>query len=63
MVAAIISTKKPERLRNQLKNVTEDIELRFGEAIKNWSGEKKELGEVDLAMKRFLSGKYKAKPK
>ena len=63
VVAAIISTKKPERLRNQLKNVTEDIELRFGEAIKNWSGEKKELGEVDLAMKRFLSGKYKAKPK
>jgi hypothetical protein len=63
VVAAIISTKKPERLRNQLNNVTDDIELRFGEAIKNWTGDKKELGDVDMAMKRFLAGKYKAKPK
>jgi len=63
VVAAIISTKKPEKLRNQLNNVTDDIELRFGEAIKNWSGDKKELGDVDIAMKRFLSGKYKVKKK
>jgi len=63
VVAAIISTKKPEKLRNQLNNVTDDIELRFGEAIKNWSGDKKELGDVDAAMKRFLSGKYKVKTK
>lgn len=63
VVAAIISTKKPEKLRNQLNNVTDDIELRFGNAIKHWSGDKKELGEVDDAMKRFLAGKYKSKPK
>jgi len=63
VVAAIISTKKPERLRNQLNNVTDDIELRFGDAIRNWSGDKKELGDIDAAMKRFLSGKYKSKPK
>lgn len=63
VVAAIISTKKPEKLRNQLNNVTEDIELRFGEAIKNWSGDKKELGDVDAAIRRFLAGKYKVKPK
>jgi len=63
VVAAIISTKKPEKLRNQLNNVTDDIELRFGEAIRNWSGDKKELGDIDAAMKRFLSGKYKVKTK
>ena len=63
VVAAIISTKKPERLRNQLNNVTDDLELRFGDQIKNWSGDRAELGGVDAAMKRFLSGKYKSKPK
>jgi len=63
VVAAIITTKKPERLRNQLRNVTDDIELRFGETLKNWRGDRKELGDVDAAMKRFLAGKYKAKPK
>jgi len=63
VVAAIISTKKPEKLRNQLNNVTDDIELRYGEAIKHWSGDRQELGDVDAAMKRFLAGKYKSKPK
>jgi len=63
VVAAIISTKKPERLRNQLNNVTDDIELHYGQAIKNWSGDRKELGDVDATMKRFLAGKYKQKPR
>ncbi len=63
VVAAIISTKKPERLRNQLKNVTDDIQLHYGETIKNWSGDKKDLEEVDDAMRRFLAGKYKARSK
>lgn len=60
-LAAIISTKKPEKLRSQLRNATEDLETKFGEAISHWSGDKKELGEVDLLMKRFLTGKYKSK--
>jgi hypothetical protein len=59
VIAAIISTKKPERLRSQLKIATADLEKEFGEKISHWSGDKKELGDVDLIMKKFLSGKYR----
>jgi hypothetical protein len=61
VLAAIISTKKPEKLRNQLKNATNDLEKQFGEQISHWGGDRKELGEVDLLMKKFLDGKYKSK--
>jgi hypothetical protein len=59
VIAAIISTKKPERLRSQLRNATDDIESQMGERIKQWSGDRKELGDVDTIMKKFLSGKYR----
>jgi len=61
VLAAIISTKKPEKLRNQLKNATDDLERLFGEQISHWSGDKKELGDVDTLMKKFLAGKYKSR--
>jgi hypothetical protein len=61
VLAAIISTKKPERLRNQMRNATDDLERQFGEKISHWGGDKKDLGEVDLLMKKFLAGKYKSK--
>ena len=61
VLAAIISTKKPEKLRNQLRNATEDLEKQFGERISHWGGDRKELGDVDLLMKKFLAGKYKSK--
>jgi hypothetical protein len=59
VLAAIISTKKPERLRDQLKTATDDLETQFGEMISRWTGDKKELGDVDTLMKKFLSGKYR----
>ncbi len=59
VIAAIISTKKPERLRNQLTSATADIEAKFGEKIGHWSGDKAELGDVDMLMKKFLAGKYR----
>ena len=59
VIAAIISTKKPERLRDQLKTATDDMETQYGEMISHWSGDKKELGDVDILMKKFLSGKYR----
>jgi hypothetical protein len=58
VIAAIISTKKPEKLRIQLESATDDIEARFGEKLSHWSGDRAELGEVDALMKRFLAGKY-----
>lgn len=61
VLAAIISTKKPEKLRIQLKFATDDIERTLGERLSKWSGDKKELGDVDPIMKKFLSGKYKSK--
>jgi len=60
VIAAIISTKKPERLRSQLRNATDDIESQLGDRIRHWSGDRKELGgDVDNIMKKFLSGKYR----
>jgi hypothetical protein len=61
VVAAILSTKKPEKLRNQLKLVTEDIETKYGSTLAKWSGDKSELSEVDTLMKRLLGGKYRRK--
>jgi len=59
VIAAIISTKKPERLRTQLKLVTDDLEEQFGHKLKDWSGDKADLAGVDSIMKRLLSGKYR----
>lgn len=59
VLAAIISTKKPEKLRVELKNANEDIEKAYGERLSHWSGDKSELGDVDVMMKKFLSGKYR----
>jgi len=58
VLAAILSTKKPERLRNQLESATNDIETQFGERISHWSGDRHDLGDVDILMKKFLAGKY-----
>jgi len=60
VLAAIISTKKPERLRNQLRNATEDIERVLGDKLKDWKGDKRDLSGIDPLMKRFLAGSYKA---
>lgn len=59
VIAAIISTKKPERLRDQLRTANEDLERQFGERLSHWNGDKKDLGDVDVVMKKFLSGKYR----
>ena len=61
VLAAIISTKKPEKLRNQMKNATDDLEKQFGEKISHWDGDRAGLKDVDLLMKKFLAGKYKSK--
>ncbi len=59
VIAAIISTKKPEKLRLQLTMVTDDLEKHFGSKLKNWGGDKADLTGVDIIMKKLLSGKYR----
>lgn len=59
VIAAIISTKKPEKLRTQMKLVTDDLERQFGHKLVNWGGDKSDLAGVDVVMKRLLSGKYR----
>lgn len=59
VIAAIISTKKPEKLRTQMKLVTDDLEKQFGHKLVNWGGDKSDLAGVDVIMKRLLSGKYR----
>jgi hypothetical protein len=57
VIAAIISTKKSEKLRMQLKEATEEIEERFGDKLTKWSGDTAEIADVDHLMKRLISGK------
>lgn len=57
VIAAIISTKTPEKLRLQLKEVTEEIEERFGDRLTKWSGDTAEIADVDHLLKRLISGK------
>lgn len=57
VIAAIISTKKSEKMRMQLKEVTEEIEERFGDKLTKWSGDTAEIAGVDHLMKRLISGK------
>ena len=59
VIAAIISTAKPEKLRTQLKLVTEELEQRFGDKLTTWSGDRNEIGGVDSVMKQLISGKYR----
>jgi len=59
VIAAIISTKKPEKLRTQMKLVTEDIEKQYGHKLLNWGGDKSDLVGVDSLMKKLLAGKYR----
>ncbi|MCJ7606532.1 MAG: hypothetical protein MUO94_01630 [Thermoplasmata archaeon] len=59
VIAAILSTKRPEKLRHQLRQVTDEIEERFGHKIGKWSGDRAELGDVDDVMKRLISGRYR----
>lgn len=59
VIAAIISTKKPEKLRTQMRLVTEDIEKHYGHKLSQWGGDKSDLVGVDVIMKRLLAGKYR----
>lgn len=59
VIAAIISTKKPEKLRTQMRLVTDDIEKQYGHKLLNWSGDKADLVGVDTLMKKLLAGKYR----
>jgi hypothetical protein len=59
VIAAIISTKKPEKLRLQLKEVTEEIEEQFGDRLTEWSGDMRDIAGVDHVLKQLISGKYR----
>ena len=59
VIAAIISTKRPERLRVQLKEITDEIEERYGEKLTKWSGDRAEIADVDHVMKQLIIGKYR----
>lgn len=59
VIAAVISTKKPEKLRAQMKLVTDDIEQHFGHKLRNWAGDKADLVGVDTIMRKLLAGKYR----
>lgn len=54
VLAAVISTRNPEKLKEKLTDAADEIESVYGAKLKNWSGDISELKQIDVVMKRLL---------
>jgi hypothetical protein len=54
VLAAVLSTKNPEKLREKLKDAACEIEETCGLRLKDWKGDMSELSEIDSVMKRLI---------
>jgi len=54
VLAAVISTKHPQKLMERLTSITNEIERVYGHKLKDWTGDLSELRHLDLIMKRLL---------
>ena len=54
VLAAVIATKHPQKLRERLTSITNEIERVYGHKLKDWTGDISELKHLDLIMKRLL---------
>lgn len=58
ILAAVISTKKPEKLRERLRLATSEVEKKVGPRLANWTGDRADLVEIEGIMKRLVGGRY-----
>jgi len=58
ILAAVISTKKPEKLRDRLRRATTEVESKIGPRLATWTGERADLSEIEGIMKRLVGGRY-----
>ena len=54
VLAAVISTKNPQKLIDKLSDAALEIEKQYGDRLKNWQGDLSELRPIDNVMRRLL---------
>jgi len=54
VLAAVLSAKNPEKLREKLKDAASEIEESCGTKLKDWKGDMSELDGIDSIMKRLI---------
>jgi hypothetical protein len=54
VLAAVLTAKNPEKLREKLKVAASEIEDTYGTKLKDWKGDMSELKQIDSVMKRLI---------
>ncbi|MDH4122767.1 MAG: hypothetical protein OEV21_01580 [Thermoplasmata archaeon] len=54
VLAAVISTKHPQKLKEKLTSAADEIEKVYGNKLRDWSGDLSELKDIDTVMKKLL---------
>ena len=54
VLAAVLTAKNPEKLRQKLKVAACEIEEAYGTKLKDWKGDMSELKQIDSVMKRLI---------
>jgi len=54
VLAAVISTKNSQKLKEKLSDAALEIEKAYGNKLRNWNGDLSELRHIDTAMKHLL---------
>lgn len=54
VLAAVLTAKNPEKLRQKLKVAACEIEETYGTKLKDWKGDMSELKQIDTVMKRLI---------
>ena len=54
VLAAVLTAKNPEKLREKLKVAACEIEEAYGTKLKDWKGDMSELKQIDSVMKRLI---------
>ena len=54
VLAAVISTKNPQKLKDKLTDAAAEIEKTYGEKLKTWDGDISKLRQIDTIMKSLL---------
>lgn len=54
VIAAVISSKNPHKLKERIQATTAEIEKSYGPKIRDWSGDLSQLRQIDSIMERLL---------
>jgi len=54
VIAAVISTRNPQKLRDKLAAAAREIEQLYGQRLRDWNGDTSELKHIDNVMKGII---------